>query len=48
MAPEANPWMWRVTYHGESNAKILAAGIADKRESSEQAQKNDDSRNGGK
>ena len=48
MALKANPWVWRVTYHGESNAEILAAGISDKREASEQAQKKDDSRNGGK
>ena len=35
MAPKANTWVSRVTYHGESNAEILAAGIADKREASE-------------
>lgn len=44
----ADTWVWMVTYHGESNAEILAAGIADKREASEQAQKKDNSRNGGK
>ena len=45
MAPKADTQVWMVTYHGESNAEILAAGIADKREASEQAQKKDDSRN---